>query len=91
MARPSEAARNAPRRAPERPAERARPHYRDPGPKDARGVIEDAGTEELVVDARASLSPAQLVEQKLLSLLDGKPMPYSQLLATARPRRPGRA
>lgn len=34
-----------------------------------------AADESLVADARAGLSPSQLVERKLLTLLDGRPLP----------------
>ena len=47
--------------------------------------------ELLVVDARAGLTPAQMVEQKLLTLLDGQPGLFRQ--AIGRPvniRMPGR-
>jgi hypothetical protein len=44
--------------------------------------------ETLVVDARAHLTPAQFVERKLLSLLEGRPFSFSQMLIDATPRRP---
>jgi hypothetical protein len=37
--------------------------------------------ESLIVDKRASLSPAQMVEQKLRSLLRGKGLPVSHIQA----------
>ena len=42
--------------------------------------------EALVTDARAGLTPAQMVERKLVSLLQSAPLPVSRLQATA-PRR----
>lgn len=39
--------------------------------------------ESLVADARGSLSPAQMVEQKLVSLLKGKMLPLSHMQSTA--------
>ncbi len=38
--------------------------------------------EVLVVDERAALSPAEMVERKLLSLLGASPFPVSQLRTT---------
>jgi hypothetical protein len=37
------------------------------------------GEESLVADARADLTPAQMVERKLFSLLKEKPVPLSYL------------
>ena len=37
----------------------------------------------LVTDARAGLTPAQLVERKLVSLMPSAPLPVSRLRATA--------
>ncbi len=37
----------------------------------------------LVTDARAGLTPAQLVERKLVSLLPSTPLPVSRLRPTA--------
>ncbi len=49
-----------------------------------------AGTadEALVSDVRGSLTPAQMVERKLVSLLKGTPLPMSRLQAggVQRPR-----
>lgn len=36
--------------------------------------------EALISDARASLSPAQMVERKLMGLLKSRPLPVSQLM-----------
>jgi hypothetical protein len=38
-----------------------------------------AGEETLVADQRGNLTPAQMVEQKLVSLLKGKAIPVSQI------------
>jgi hypothetical protein len=46
--------------------------------------------EVLVRDARAGLSPSQMVERKLLSLLNGRPLPPSQILFSSG-RRPARS
>jgi hypothetical protein len=44
------------------------------------------GMEEcLVMDARATLSPAQMVEQKLVVLLKGKMLPLSHIQSTGAP------
>ena len=45
-----------------------------------------AGQEALVSDARAGLTPAQMVERKLFALLRSTPLPASRL-QSARPRR----
>jgi hypothetical protein len=43
------------------------------------------GTEEaLVADPRAALTPAQMVERKLASLLNRQPLPVSQLTTARR-------
>jgi hypothetical protein len=46
-----------------------------------------AAEEALVSDARAGLTPAEMVERKLASLLQGAPLPLSQR-KTVSPRRP---
>jgi len=43
-----------------------------------------AAEEVLVRDARAGLTPAQMVERKLISLLKGAPLPVSHLQTAAR-------
>lgn len=43
----------------------------------ARGPVVPAVHEELVVDARASLRPAEMVDAKLRSMLRAVPMPVS--------------
>jgi len=54
------------------------------GPQNLKpGVLEEA----LVTDARAGLTPAQLVERKLVWLLKTNPLPVSQVRAGSRPLR----
>jgi hypothetical protein len=60
------------------------------GTEDAKTDSSRDAEEILIMDARAQLSPAQMVEQKLLSLLEGRPLPFSQMLLSALPRQPGR-
>jgi hypothetical protein len=53
-------------------------------PADAAGMATLAPgsvEEDLVEDARAGLTPAQMVERKLVSLLKSNPLPVSQLMA----------
>jgi hypothetical protein len=51
-------------------------------------AITAASEEEvLVVDSRAGLTPAQVVERKLVALLNSTPLPMSQMETTV-PRRP---
>jgi hypothetical protein len=46
------------------------------------------GAEEaLIADARAGLTPAQMVEHKLASLLKSAPLPVSHLMTPTRLRR----
>jgi len=40
--------------------------------------------EDLVEDARAGLTPAQMVERKLVSLLKSNPLPVSQMMTGQR-------
>lgn len=42
----------------------------------------------LIADARAQLTPSQMVERKLVSLLRGAPLPVSQLQRPLARRRP---
>jgi hypothetical protein len=57
-----------------------------------RSGVRSAGTfaepnsqqEVLVIDARAQMTPAQLVERKLLRLMKAAPMPVSHLQTAAR-------
>jgi hypothetical protein len=56
-----------------------------------RGGIEPSaaashGEETLVVDARAQLRPAEMVERKLVALLRAVPLPVSQVSAAFRKR-----
>jgi hypothetical protein len=54
-------------------------------------VAADLGTvdqeEDLVADVRATLTPAQMVERKLLSLLKSSPLPVSHLMTGNRSSR----
>lgn len=43
--------------------------------------------DSLVTDARAGLTPAQMVDRKLVSLLRNTPVPVSQLHTRIQPRR----
>jgi hypothetical protein len=49
-------------------------------------VVAAAAQEDLVSDARAGLTPAQLVERKLVSMLRSGPLPVSRLQGPSRPR-----
>jgi hypothetical protein len=40
--------------------------------------------EDLIADARANLTPAQMVERKLVQMLRGNPLPVSHMLNKAR-------
>jgi hypothetical protein len=57
-----------------------------PDPAPVVHVCLDA-EEALVVDARAGLSPAQMVERKLASLLGGHSLPVSHLMTSRRTSR----
>jgi hypothetical protein len=46
--------------------------------------------EALIVDPRAGLTPAQMVERKLLSMLEGQALPVSQVQMAVLPRARGR-
>jgi hypothetical protein len=52
-------------------------------PQGEIAVLEEA----LVADDRAGLTPAQMVERKLISLLKMNPLPVSQVMAGSRPLR----
>ena len=43
--------------------------------------------ESLVADSRAGLTPSQMVERKLVSLLKSNPLPVSQISSGRRPSR----
>jgi hypothetical protein len=49
-----------------------------------------ADVESLIADARADLTPAQMVERKLLSLLKGRLLPVSHVRLANLPRSRGR-
>jgi hypothetical protein len=55
-----------------------------PGP-DVAGAV-PAVHETLVVDSRAQLRPAEMVERKLMAMLRGVPLPVSQLSTSFRRR-----
>ncbi len=48
------------------------------------GMVPDGTEEALVEDVRAGLTPSQMVERKLVSLLKSNPLPVSHLMAGAR-------
>jgi len=60
-------------------ARRSPPH----DPHLSHGLTEEA----LVADARAGLTPAQMVEHKVASLLKSQPLPVSHLMTTRRTSR----
>jgi hypothetical protein len=51
---------------------------------EAVGTAADGTEEALVEDVRAGLTPSQMVERKLVSLLKSNPLPVSQVMAGAR-------
>jgi hypothetical protein len=51
------------------------------------GLAPGALEETLVTDARAGLTPAQLVERKLVALLKTNPLPISHVRAGSHPLR----
>ena len=61
------------------------PHFNTEQAKPA--VIASSPDESLVRDPRAGLTPAQMVERKLMSLLESTPLTLSRFEA-AGPRRP---
>ena len=57
-------------------------------PNDPRPVVTSLAEEEvLVVDSRAGLTPAQVVERKLCALLNSAPLSMNRMKTTD-PRRP---
>jgi hypothetical protein len=52
-------------------------------PQPAHALAEEA----LVADARAGLTPAQMVEHKLASLLKSQPLPVSHMMTAKRTSR----
>ncbi len=67
----------------ERKATPNRPSFERPAAEPAA-----ASVEALVSDARAGLTPAQMVDRKLASLLRDQPLPLSRRQTNAVPRRP---
>lgn len=60
----------------------------DLNPNEPRPAITSPPEEEvLVMDPRAGLTPAQVVERKLVALLNSVPLPMSRMETTG-PRRP---
>ncbi len=59
------------------------PHDPHPAALPAHVLTEEA----LVADARAGLTPAQMVERKVASLLKSQPLPVSHLMTTRRTSR----
>ena len=55
-----------------------------PVAEEAVGTAADGTEEALVEDVRAGLTPSQMVERKLVSLLKSNPLPVSHLMAGAR-------
>jgi hypothetical protein len=51
----------------------------------------EAAEELLIADTRAGLTPAELVERKLVSLLKSSPVPLSQVQMRSSPMKRGRA
>jgi hypothetical protein len=51
----------------------------DPNTNDPRPPVTAAEEEVLVADPRAELTPAQIVERKLVALLNSAPLPMSRL------------
>jgi hypothetical protein len=47
-------------------------------------LTEEEAEEALVADARAHLTPSQMVERKLVSLLKANPLPVSQVMSGSR-------
>jgi hypothetical protein len=61
---------------------------RDPGRSTTAAQAAPALTDEsLVADARADLTPAQMVEHKLASLLKRQSLPLSQMMTAGRTSR----
>jgi hypothetical protein len=50
----------------------------------ASATLDGAEEEALVADARAGLTPAQMVERKLGSLLKSNPLPVSHMMTGSR-------
>lgn len=53
----------------------------------AADLLAEQQEEDLVADVRASLTPAQMVERKLISLLKCAPLPVSHLMTANRSSR----
>jgi hypothetical protein len=57
---------------------------RQPGGIRTQARLAVASEEALVADDRAGLTPAQLVERKLIYLLKANPLPVSQVMTGSR-------
>jgi hypothetical protein len=57
--------------------------YRDSLSDRPGGLANPTTGEDLIDDARGSLTPAQMVERKLVQLLRGNPLPVSHMLNKA--------
>jgi hypothetical protein len=57
---------------------------RQAGSASTQPRLTETAEESLVADDRAGLTPAQLVERKLIYLLKANPLPVSQVMAGAR-------
>jgi hypothetical protein len=57
---------------------------RRPGNEQSPGLATLTTDEDLIADARANLTPAQMVERKLVQMLRGNPLPVSHMLNKAR-------
>jgi hypothetical protein len=69
----------AKRKATDRPADSPLPASADQTLPSVETVLVPVAEEALVADTRAGLSPAQLVERKLISLLKNHPLPMSHV------------
>jgi hypothetical protein len=59
----------------------------NPSPPAAKRLSQSPPEEALITDARAGLTPAQMVERKLVSLLKSNPLPVSHVQLEAGPFR----
>jgi hypothetical protein len=59
------------------------PALRSPVNERPSGLATPTTDEDLIADARANLTPAQMVERKLVQMLRGNPLPVSHMLNKA--------
>ena len=57
-------------------------HFEAPASGDGQQTAPAVTEEVMVADVRAGLTPAQMVERKLVSLLKATPLPMSRLQTT---------